>query len=83
MGVETIEYLGAVERFIRAAGRRVAEADEIELARLVALRSVLEQAIQEAIDGWREMGRSWSEIGSALGVSKQAAEKRYGKEKAA
>ena len=29
---ETLEYLAAARRFIRAAGKRVADADEFELA---------------------------------------------------
>ena len=39
---ETLEYLAAARRFIRAAGKRVADADEFELAELVALRQELE-----------------------------------------
>ena len=83
MAVETMEYLAAAERFVRAAGRRVAEADEPELQRLVRLHAVVFEATREAVDGWRGLGRSWSEIGRALGMSKQAAQQQFGKEKAA
>jgi hypothetical protein len=76
--VETMKYLGAAKRFIAAAGRRVGTADEPELLELTTLRASVEDAIATAVEGMRERGRSWSDIGSALGTSKQAAQKRYG-----
>lgn len=77
--VETVEYLGAARRFIRAAGRRVADADEIELAELIKLETVLAAAIADAIEGQRKRGRSWSEIALATGKTRQAAYQRWGK----
>lgn len=74
---DTLEYLGAARRFIRAAGERVADADEFELAELVALRTDLEAAIRTAIRGQRRYGRSWTHIGSALGITRQSAQERY------
>jgi hypothetical protein len=76
--VETSEWLKMVSRMIRAAGRRVADADEHELAQLVGLRDQLEQSIKFAIQGQRSSGRSWSHIGQALGLSRQGAFQRYG-----
>ena len=76
--VETAEWLKMLSRMIRAAGRRVAEADEPELAQLVALRDQMEQAVKFAIQGQRSQGRSWSHIGEVLGVSRQGAFQRYG-----
>ena len=75
---ETLEYLAAARRFIRAAGKRVADADEFELAELVALRQELEAAIVVAVHGQRSYGRSWAYIGAALGMKRQSAQKRYG-----
>jgi hypothetical protein len=77
--VETIKYLGAAKRFIAAAGRRVAEADEPELAELVTLRESVEEAIRAGVDGMRGRGVSWTVIGDALGTTKQAAYQRYGR----
>lgn len=75
---DTLEYLAAARRFIRRAGERVAEADEFELAELAALREVLESAIQVGVHGQRDMcGRSWADIGAALGTTRQAAQARY------
>lgn len=75
---ETLEYLAAARRFIRAAGKRVADADEFELAELVALRQELEAAIVVAVQGQRSYGRSWAYIGAALGMKRQSAQERYG-----
>lgn len=75
--VETLDYLAAVRRMMRAAGRRVADADEHELRELLAIRAEVDAAIDRAVLGWREQGRSWAEIGSAAGMSKQAAFKRW------
>lgn len=65
-------------RMIRAHGRRVADADEVDLAELVAMREVLEEAISTAVTGQRERGLSWSFIARGLGTSKQYAQARYG-----
>ena len=75
---ETLEYLAAARRFIRAAGKRVADADEFELAELVALRQELEAAVVVAVHGQRSYGRSWAYIGAALGMKRQSAQERYG-----
>jgi hypothetical protein len=75
----TMDYLAAAARFIRAAGRRVADEDEFELAELVALRDVLEESIRHAIAGQRSYGRSWAHIGAALGTTRQSAQERYGR----
>ncbi|GAA4178928.1 helix-turn-helix domain-containing protein [Gryllotalpicola koreensis] len=77
MTVETSEYLAMVRRMLRAAGKRVADADEVELAELVALRAELEQAIASAVDGQHERGVSWRGIAAGLGVNRSAAHERY------
>lgn len=77
--VETTEYLTALRRTIAAAGRRVADADEVELAQLLALQDDLAEAIATAVHGQRSMGRSWAWIASATGHTRQAAFKRWGR----
>jgi hypothetical protein len=79
MAVETLSYLEAVKRMIRAAGRRVGEADEFELAEMLTLRDELEAAITSAIAGQMHgpSQRSWAGIADALGTTRQAAFKRY------
>ncbi len=77
MAIETDEYLKMARRIIRAAARRVAEGDEPELADLVNLRETLEQAISDAVQGQRDNGKTWAQIGLGLGTTKQAAIMRY------
>lgn len=77
MSVETLPFLAAVRRMIRSAGRRAADADEQELAELMALRGELEQAIQTAVDGQLAVGRTWAHIATAAGTTRQAAHKRW------
>jgi hypothetical protein len=75
--VEPLPYIAFARRIIRAAGARVAHADEFELAELVALRDDLEEAIRVAVRGQRSYGRSWAHIGGALGITRQSAHERY------
>lgn len=75
---ETAEYGAMVRRMIRAYGRRVADRDIEELAGLSALRTDLDAAIQDAVDGLRAQGFSWADVGRVLGTSRQAAQMRYG-----
>lgn len=81
MAVETSEYLKAAARFIRAAGRRCAEADEVELGELLSLYAVLDEAVQTAVDGQRDRGQSWAYIAQATGKTRQAAFQRWGRGK--
>lgn len=76
--VETMDYLGAARRFIRAAGRCVADCDEIELAELIALRATVEAAIDEAVAG-QKLRKSWAGIALATGTTREAAYQRWGR----
>jgi hypothetical protein len=60
---------------------------DLELADTTALRTIAELAearqelddkITDAVRSARQCNRSWSEIGAMLGVSKQAAQRKYG-----
>lgn len=79
MSVETTEYLKAAKRFIRAAGRRVAVGDEVDLADLLTLQATLDEAIQEGVDGMRAQGHSWEYIAAGTGKTRQAAYQRWGR----
>ncbi len=48
------------------------------IARLSDQRSQVEADLVDAVRLARDVGRSWSEIGVMLGVSKQAAQRKYG-----
>ncbi len=47
------------------------------IAELVEQRDDVESALLDAIRNARRADRSWSEIGAMLGVSKQAAQRKY------
>lgn len=49
------------------------------IAELAERRGELDAALVEAIRTARRADRSWSEIGAMLGVSKQAAQRKYAK----
>lgn len=70
-----------VERMIRAYGRRVGDADEVDLARMVEVRRVFDRALVSAVRGQRENGASWGDVARGLGTSRQAAQMRFGAER--
>ena len=76
--VENDEFAAFARRIIRAHGRRVATGDVEALRDLVALSANLDDAIGEAVIGLRAFGYSWAEIGARLGISRQAAQQRWG-----
>ena len=78
MAVETAEYLEMLKRLIRRAGERCAEADEWELAELLALQTTFDEAVQTAVDGMKARGMSWAYIATATGTTRQAAFQRWG-----
>jgi hypothetical protein len=43
-----------------------------------SLAADVDNAIRHAVTGLRETGYSWAEIGARLGVSRQAAQQRWG-----
>ena len=49
------------------------------LGQLAEQRAALDDEVAEAVGRARAAKRTWSEIGAMLGVSKQAAQRKYGK----
>ncbi len=78
--VENPAFAAFAARILRAAARRVGDGDVEGLAHLVGLRCELDAAISTAVEGLRHSrwSYSWSEIAAVLGVSRQAAQQRYG-----
>jgi DNA-directed RNA polymerase specialized sigma24 family protein len=76
--VENDAYLGFVARVITAAGRRVATGDVDALPDLARLVHDLDTALLTAVTGLRAFGYSWEQIASRLGVTRQAAQQRWG-----
>lgn len=50
-----------------------------QIAKLAQQREALDEEVTAAVDAARRANRSWSEIGTMLGVSKQAAQRKYGR----
>lgn len=71
------EFAAFARRILRALARRVAVSDPEDLVDLIELRAEVDRALALAVAGLRANGRSWTEIGLALGVTRQAARQRF------
>ena len=76
--VENDQYAAFARRILRACARRVADGDVEALTLMLGLSAEIDDAISQAVTGLREFGYSWAEIGSRLGVTRQAAQQRWG-----
>ena len=76
--VENDQYAAFLGRVIDAYSRRVASGDIEALTAMAALAGRLEDATRQAIIGLRAFGYSWADIGSRLGITRQAAQQRWG-----
>lgn len=69
-----------IRRAIVRYGEKVADGDPEDLAEMLALRADLDAAIGAAVRGQRATwGSSWAAIGTAAGMTKQAAQQRWGR----
>ena len=76
--VENDEYAAFARRVLRAYARRVADGDVEALTLMLGLSAEIDTAIAQAVTGLRGSGYSWTEIGSRLGITRQAAQQRWG-----
>jgi hypothetical protein len=76
--VENDEYSAFVRRILRSYTRRVGDGDVEALALMTGLAEEIDTAIAEAVKGLRTCGYSWAEISSRLGITRQAAQQRWG-----
>ena len=76
--VENDEYSAFVRRILRAYARRVGDGDVEALTLMTNLADEIDAATAEAVKGLRAYGYSWAEIGSRLGITRQAAQQRWG-----
>ena len=76
--VENDEYAAFARRILRAYARRIATGDVEALGLMLGLSAEIDTAITQAVTGLRRFGYSWAEIGSRLGVTRQAAQQRWG-----
>jgi hypothetical protein len=76
--VENDAYAAFTRRILRAYARRIATGDIEALTLMTGLSAEIDAAIGQAVTGLRQSGYSWAEIGSRLGVTRQAAQQRWG-----
>lgn len=76
--VEDAEYGAMLIRMVDAYGRRLAMADAGDLPQLVELATKVDDVLAASVLAMRARGVTWSEIGEAFGITKQAAQKRWG-----
>lgn len=70
-------YLAAVGRMVRAAGRRIGDADPCDLMALRLLSQQVDDVLADAVARQRLAGHSWQAIADGLGITRQAAHKQY------
>ena len=76
--VENDEYAAFARRVLRAYSRRIAAGDIDALEDLRDLAAEIDTAMAQAVNGLRQQGYSWAEIGLRLGITRQAAQQRWG-----
>lgn len=77
--VENDQYAAFIRRVIAAYSRRVAAGDIDAIIDMTSIAAELDDAITEAVTGLRAAGYSWADIAARLGVTRQAAQQRWGK----
>ena len=75
--VENDDYAAFTRRVLRAYARRVADGDVEALIAMTALADEIDTAIGQAVTGLRAFGYSWAQIGTRLGITRQAAQQRW------
>jgi hypothetical protein len=77
--VENDAYAGMLRRMLKAYGRRVAGGDVEDLAQMVELGRLFDEVMADAVKAMREeQGYSWTDVGRAVGVTRQAARQKWG-----
>jgi hypothetical protein len=77
---ETTEYAAMLTRMVRSYSRRIADGNPSDLADAIKLQRTLDEAIGQAVANMRATtGYSWAELAVELGVTRQAAQQRFGR----
>jgi hypothetical protein len=76
--VENDAYAAFAHRILAAYARRIAFGDIDALALLTGLSADIDTATHTAVTGLRARGYSWAEIGTRLGITRQAAQQHWG-----
>jgi hypothetical protein len=77
--VENSQYAAFARRILRAYARRISAGDIDALPGITTLAADIDNAIRQAVTGLRsDHGYSWADIAARLGVTRQAAQQRWG-----
>jgi hypothetical protein len=76
--VENDDYAAFTRRILAAHGRRIARGDIEGIDALAEIWISLDAAMSVAVRGLRANGYSWADIATRLGVTRQAAQQRWG-----
>jgi hypothetical protein len=76
--VENPEFAAFTRRILRAYSRRIAGGDIEALTDMATHAADLDDAIHQAVTGLRTHGYSWADIARPLGITRQAAQQRWG-----
>ena len=76
--VENDDYAAFTRRVLHSHAKRIAAGDIEGLHALAALAADIDTAQRTAITGLRDQGYSWADIAARLGVTRQAAQQRWG-----
>jgi uncharacterized protein with PIN domain len=78
--MENPEFSQMMARFVRTYERRLSAADPTDLMDALNVARQMDAMIGRAVRAQREQhGFSWAEIAAELGVTRQAAQQRWGK----
>ena len=75
--VDNDDYAAFAARIIAAQARRVAKGDIDAVADMARLADELDYRTRVAIHGLLDKGYSWTDVGRALGISRQGARQRW------
>lgn len=77
---DTEEWGAFLERILRATARRVGNGDIEGLAVIARVQRLVDETMQHSVDRLRAepWEYSWADIGQRLGITRQAAQQRFG-----
>jgi hypothetical protein len=78
---DTGDIVSGVVRQLRAVGRRLAQEDADGLEHLRLIQSELDEVWTVVVPGLRRAGHTDGEIGAVLGITRQAVQQRWPREK--
>lgn len=75
---ENDEYAAMLRRMVAAYGERVGASDPYDLADMLGVLADLDEQVGLAVRALRAGGYSWQDIGDGAGITRQAAQQRWG-----